>query len=83
MAVVVTEMELEINGKRVDAKVIGRCTRALTGRIECSVEDVLSPEGLSLLGVIAQDDIAPMERRLWCAALEQRHPRGDGEEAAV
>lgn len=83
MAIVVTEYEIEINGKRIEAQVIGRCTRALTGAIECEVENVLSPEGLSLMGVVAQDDFAPMKRRLWCAALEQRHPRGEGEEAAV
>lgn len=74
---------LKINGKECEVKVIGTCQRDLLGRIECEVRKVLSEDGLDLFGVVPEEHMEPMRIRLWNAALEQRHPYGEGIESAV
>ena len=80
--IVDTTMGLSLNGKEVECTVTGRCTRSLTGAIECEPTSVRS-EGVELLGVVPNDMLEPMRIRLGSAALAERRGYGDGESAAV
>lgn len=58
--------EVELDGKRHDALIMGVCDRDMTSRIQCDVRKVLV-DGVDRLSDVPEEQMAPMRVRLACA----------------